>query len=297
MDNSNKPLIGRRRLLGACACGMPFAWLGLAGRASAQECGQMLGVGPRSAFTKVVSADQVEQAAAQQYLQLKKEAGSKRALAPANHPQLVRLRSIGERIVPFALECNPRARQWQWEFNLVGSNQINAFCMPGGKIAFYSGILENLSLNDDEVAMIMGHEIAHALQEHAREQMGKSMATRGVLEIGAALLGLGGGGRLLGDLGAQLLSLKFGRDDETEADRIGLVLGARAGYDPSAGVTLWEKMAAASKGAPPQFLSTHPSSPSRIKDIQAALPKVGPMFERAAKPSQRFQPAAPRGGQ
>ena len=296
MNSSNAPVINRRRLLAACFCGGTLSWLGLAGRASAQECGQVLGVGARSAFTKVISADQVEQAAAQQYLQLKKEAGSKRALAPANHPQLVRLRTIGERIVPLAMECNPRAKGWKWEFNLVASNQINAFCMPGGKIAFYSGILENLRLTDDEVAMIMGHEIAHALQEHAREQMGKSMATRGVIEIGAALLGLGGGGRLLGDLGGQLLSLKFGRDDETEADRIGLVLGARAGYDPSAGVTLWGKMAAASKGAPPQFLSTHPSSPSRIKDIQAALTKVGPLYERAAKPAQRFQAAAPRGG-
>ena len=297
MDSTNTPVLKRRRLLASCICGTSLSWLGLAGRANAQECGQILGVGARSAFTKVISAEQVEQAAAQQYLQLKKEAGSKNALAPANHPQLARLRAIGERIVPLAVECNPRAKQWKWEFNLVGSNQINAFCMPGGKIAFYSGILENLRLNDDEVAMIMGHEIAHALQEHAREQMGKSMATRGVIEIGAALLGLGGGGRLLGDLGGQLLSLKFGRDDETEADRIGLVLGARAGYDPSAGVTLWEKMAAASKGAPPQFLSTHPSSPSRIKDIQAALTKVGPIYDKAPKPSQRFQPAAKRSGQ
>ncbi|MFM9970822.1 MAG: M48 family metallopeptidase [Burkholderiales bacterium] len=283
----------RRRLLAACGCGAPLILLG-SQSAFAQECGNLLGVGSRSVFTKAVSAEQVEQAASLNYQQLKKEAGSKRALAPANHPQVVRLRAIAERIVPLAMECNPRARQWQWEVNLVGSNQINAFCMPGGKIAFYSGILENLRLDDDEVAMIMGHEIAHALQEHAREQMGKSMATRGAIEVGAALLGLGGGARLLGDLGGQLLSLKFGRDDETEADRVGLVLAARAGYDPRAGVTLWEKMAAANKGAPPQFLSTHPSSPSRIKDIQAALPKVAPLYERAAKPPQRFQPAVPR---
>jgi len=284
----------RRRLITACACGVPLAWLGISTRASAQECGQILGVGSRSVFTNAVSADQVEAAAAQQYLQLKQEAGSKRALAPNDHPQLARLRAIGERIVPIAMECNPRARQWKWEFNLIGSNQINAFCMPGGKIAFYTGILENLRLNDDEVAMVMGHEIAHALQEHAREQMGKSMATRGVLEIGAALLGLGNGARMLGDLGAQLLSLKFGRDDETQADRIGLVLGARAGYDPKAGITLWEKMSAANKGAPPQFLSTHPSSPNRIQDIRTALARVEPLYERAPKPTQRFEPAQPR---
>jgi predicted Zn-dependent protease len=281
------PSLHRRRLLAACACGAPLAWLGPVGRASAQECGQILGVGSTSAFTKVISADQVEQAASRQYLQLKQQAASKKALASPDHPQLTRLRAIGGRIVPIAMQCNPRARQWQWEFNLVGSNQINAFCMPGGKIAFYTGILDNLKLSDDEVAMVMGHEIAHALQEHAREQMGKNMATRGVLEIGAAILGLGGGGRLLGDLGAQMLSLKFGRDDETEADRIGLVLGARAGYDPRAGVTLWQKMAAANKNGPPQFLSTHPSSPNRIRDIEAALPKVLPLYQAASKPARK----------
>lgn len=243
----------------------------------------MLGVGARSAFTKVISADQVEQAAAQQYLQLKQQAESKRALAPANHPQVARLRGIGNRIVPLAMNCNPRARQWRWEFIVVGSNQINAFCMPGGKIAFYTGILEKLSLTDDEVAMVMGHEIAHALQEHAREQMGKNMATRGALEIGAALLGLGSGGRLIADIGSQLLQLKYGRDDETEADRVGLVLAAQAGFNPRAGVSLWEKMSAANRNAPPQFLSTHPSGPNRIRDIQQALPRVEPLYARAVK--------------
>ena len=131
----------RRRLVASCLCGAPFAWLGTLGVARAQECGQLLGVGARSKFTRVVSAEQVEQAAEQQYLQLKRQASAQRALASPDHPQLTRLRAIGERIVPLATECNPRARQWQWEFNLVGSSQINAFCMPGGKIAFFTGIL------------------------------------------------------------------------------------------------------------------------------------------------------------
>lgn len=288
--------ISRRSMLATCVCCVPAWGLGM-NRALAQECGQLLGVTGRSTFTKVVSADQVEQAAVQQYAQLKQKASSQRALAPADHPQAARLRSIAQRIIPFANECNPRARNWQWEVSLLGSNQINAFCMPGGKIAFYTGILEILRLDDDEVAMVMGHEIAHALQEHAREQMGKNMATRGAIEIGAAILGLGGGGRMLADLGGQLLSLKYGRDDETEADRVGLVLAARSGYSPGAGVSLWRKMSEASKGAPPQFLSTHPSGPNRIKDIEAALPKVNPIYQGAPKPSQRFAPAAPRQAQ
>jgi predicted Zn-dependent protease len=123
--------------------------------------------------------------------------------------------------------------------------------------------------------------------------MGKQYATRGAIELGAALFGLGNTGRTVAGLGGQLLTLKFGREDESEADLVGMDLAARAGYDPHAGVTLWQKMGAASKGAPPQWLSTHPSGPTRIKDIEASLPKVEPVYERAAKPAQRFAPPPP----
>jgi predicted Zn-dependent protease len=221
---------------------------------------------------------------------LQQQAAEKKALAPDNHPQLVRLRAIELRIRPHTYEWNERARQWKWEVNLIGSSQINAFCMPGGKIAFYFGILDKLQLNDDEVAMIMGHEAAHALREHARERVGKNYATRGAIEIGAALFGLDNAGRMAADMGGQLLTLQFGREDESEADLIGMELAARAGYDPAAGVTLWQKMASANKGAPPQFLSTHPSGPTRIKDIQDNLHKVEPLFARAERPAQRFEP-------
>ncbi len=247
-------------------------------------------VGRTSRLAKLVPADQLEGEAAQQYLQLTREFGGKRALAPPNHPQVLRLRAIAQRIIPFAPAWNERARQWRWEVNLLGSNELNAFCMPGGKIAFYAGILQKLQLNDDEVAAIMGHEMAHALREHARERMGKSYATRGVIEIGSALLGLGSLGRTAADMGGQLLSLKFSRDDETEADIVGMDLSARAGYDPAAGVALWQKMLAANKGAPPQWMSTHPASQTRIRDIQAKLPKVQPLYDQAAKPTQRYAP-------
>ncbi len=247
-------------------------------------------VGRNSRFTQLVSAEQIEGAAAQQYLQMKREAAGQRALVEAKHPQVLRLRSIASRIVPFALPWNERARQWQWEVNLLASKELNAFCMPGGKIAFYYGILQKLQLNDDEVASIMGHEVAHALREHARERIGKSMATRGALEIGAALFGLGDLGRLAAGMGSQLLSLKFGREDESEADIVGMDLAARAGYNPAAGVTLWQKMLGASKGSPPKWLSSHPSGESRIKDISDKLPKVQPLYSRAPRPPQRFEP-------
>ena len=252
-------------------------------------------VDKESTFTKLVPAEQVEAAAQQQYRQMLQQASQQRALAPDNHPQVVRLRAIAQRLVPFTnaanLNSTSRAANWNWEVNLIGSQQINAFCMPGGKIAFYSGILEQLKLTDDEVAQVMGHEIAHALREHARARMGKSAATNLAIGIGSALFGLGSGGQYVANMGAQLVSLKFGRDDESEADKIGLDLAARAGYDPQASVRLWQKMATANKGAPPQWLSTHPAGATRIKDLQANIPDVENLYARADKPRQRFEPA------
>jgi len=251
-------------------------------------------VGPRSSFSQLVSAEQIEQAAQQQYLQLQQQAAAKGAIAGPGNAQLLRLRAIAQRLIPFTYEWNERARQWRWEVNLIASPQINAFCMPGGKIAFFTGILDKLKLTDDEVAMVMGHEMTHALREHARERIGKTAATRGAIELGAAILGLGNGGRYLAGVGGQLLTLQFSRSDESEADLVGMELAARAGYDPHAGVTLWQKMAAANKSAPPQWASTHPSGPTRIRDIERSLPLVEPLYRRAAKPPQRFD--APRGG-
>ncbi len=245
-------------------------------------------VGPRSSFSKLVSAEQIEKAAQQNYVQLMQQASGKGAVAGPSQPQTARLRAIAQRLIPFTYEWNERARGWRWEVNLINSPQINAFCMPGGKIVFFTGILEKLKLTDDEVAMIMGHEMAHALREHARERMGKTYATQGAIEIGAAIFGLGSGGRYLAGMGGQLATLKFGRDDESEADLVGMELAARAGYDPRAGITLWNKMAAASKGAPPQFISTHPSGPTRIRDIERSLPQVEPLYARAARPPQRY---------
>ena len=251
-------------------------------------------VGPPSALTQLVPAEQVERAATGQYASMLSQAAQQRAVGPADHPQVKRLRYIAARIIPFTAEWNPRAKSWRWEVNLIGSKQVNAFCMPGGKIAFYYGILDRLQLSDDEVAMVMGHEMTHALREHAREQMGKNMATRGAIEIGAAIFGLGNGGRLLADMGGQLLTLRFGRADETEADLVGLELAARSGYDPRAGITLWEKMAAANQRGSVELLSTHPSGPTRISDIRANLPKVAGLYARAPKPDERFAPPAPR---
>ena len=249
-------------------------------------------VGRTSRFTKLVSAEQVEAAAEQEYQKMLAAARQQQALAGPEQPQVRRLRAISQRIIPNAKSWNPRATQWNWEVNLLGSKELNAFCMPGGKIAFYYGILQKLQLSDDEVATIMGHEMAHALREHARERMGKTAATNVGAGVLSALLGLGSAGNTLLNAGGQLLTLKFSREDETEADIVGMDLAARAGYDPAAGVTLWQKMMAGNRGAPLQFLSTHPAGDTRIKDIQNKLPKVQPLYTQAAKPDRRYGPPA-----
>jgi len=234
-----------------------------------------------SVFAGLVPAAEVEQSAHKQYSDMMKEAASKNALGPDNHPEVIRLRRIAKELIPHSYDWNPRAKEWRWEVNLVGSNQINAFCMPGGKIAFYSGILTQLKLTDHEVAMVMGHEIAHALREHARERMGKNAATGIGANLLGQVLGLGQIGQTITNYGAQLLTLEFSRSDETEADLVGMELAARAGFNPRAGVSLWTKMSAAQKNAPPQWLSTHPSGSRRIAEIEFNLPRVLPLYERA----------------
>src|SRR5688572_2566260 len=235
--------------------------------ALAREPDEGVKVGNPSFLRKLVSAERIEKAAALQFGQLKTQAEAKRALLPPDHPQNERLRRIARDLLPHADKWNPRAKDWRWEVVTLQSRNINAFCMPGGKIVFFTGILEQLRLTDDEVAMIMGHEIAHALREHARERAAKTTLTNVTGRI-VGLLIFGQGGDVLGAAGSNLLTLKFSRDDEREADLVGMELAARAGFDPAAGVTLWEKMSAAARGAPPQWMSSHPNSESRIALIK-----------------------------
>ncbi len=234
-----------------------------------------------SPLRKLMPAQQLEAQALQQYTSMKTQAQQQGALVPNHHPQVVRLRAIAKKLIPHAQRWNEHATSWQWEVNLINSSQINAFCMPGGKIAFFSGILDTLKLTDDEVAIVMGHEMAHALREHGRERAAKGTA----LQLGAALtsslLGLGNTGQMAIGQGAKMWMLKFSRDDETEADLVGFDIAARAGYDPRAGIALWQKMGIVNKGAPPQWLSTHPAGKNRIAEMQKHLPEVMPLFAKA----------------
>jgi predicted Zn-dependent protease len=168
---------------------------------------------------------------------------------------------------------------------VINSNELNAYCMPGGKIMFYSGLIRQLNLSDEEIAVVMGHEIAHALREHSREQVSQAIAAQSAIGIGAALLGLGQGSSDMANIAYQsLIATRFSRTDENEADRIGLELTARAGYDPRAGVSLWQKMIKAnSGGSPPAFLSSHPTDSSRVQQIEALLPTVMPFYTAARR--------------
>jgi predicted Zn-dependent protease len=160
--------------------------------------------------------------------------------------------------------------------------------MPGGKMAVYSGLIEKLQATDDELAAVMGHEISHALREHSREAISRQMATQTAVGIAGALFGIGDLGQGLGNMVADVtLNLPNSRTNEQEADRIGVELAARAGYNPEAAISLWQKMAKLnSAGAPPKWLSTHPSNEDRIKDIQVYAQKVMPLYTAAkASPS------------
>jgi predicted Zn-dependent protease len=231
-------------------------------------------------------ARQFDQQSKLQYDQMLNEAHKKDAVATEKNAQLIRLRAIAKRLIPFTARWNPDAASWKWEVNLLNSPTVNAFCMPGGRIAFYNGILTKLNLTDDEVAMVMGHEIAHALREHAREQAGKNTATSLVARIaGAAGAAYFGVDPRLGDAAAGVVAkgaaLSYSRGDETEADLVGMDLAARAGFDPRAGIALWQKMGSVNKSQPLPFLSTHPSGKDRINEMNKNMHLVLPVFAKA----------------
>lgn len=243
-------------------------------------------VRPMSRLRVLASEQQMESQSKQQYTAMMQQASQKGALVPASDPQVVRLRTIAKRMIPHTVRWNPAAAKWEWQVNLIATNQVNAFCMPGGRIGFFSGILTQLKLTDDEAAAIMGHEIAHALREHGRAQMGKSAATSVAARLGgaavAAFFGIDPGiTDTVAQYGAQALALKYSRDDEREADLIGLDIAARAGFDPRAGVVLWQKMAALNKRAPPEFLSTHPGGEGRIAQMNAHMNVLLPLYAKA----------------
>lgn len=230
-----------------------------------------------------VSAGALEEAAQGEYAKVIADAQQKGVLNK-NASYVARVRNIANKLVPQTAHFRPDARSWKWEVNVLSSPEVNAWCMPGGKIAVYSGLIEKLQATDDELAAVMGHEIAHALREHARERASEQMIASGVVSVGAALLGLGD----LGQKGAEyaymgLIGLPNSRRHETEADRVGIELAARAGYDPRAAITLWQKMGQVGGSEPIKFLSTHPTQSDRLKDLTQYAERVMPLYQQARR--------------
>lgn len=238
----------------------------------------------RSQFM-LLPASTVNNMSVQSYAQTLQEAQKKNTLN-ADPRLLNRVTAISNRLISQVGVFRPDAAKWKWEVNVEKNDQLNAYCMPGGKIMVFSGLADKLNATDDELAAVIGHEIAHALREHGRERMSQAYVQQFGLQALASLVG-GTAGSMAAQgagMGTQLFfSLPNGREQEREADRMGLELAARAGYNPDAAVTLWQKMSAANKSSQPEFLSTHPASENRIRDLQALGPKVRPLYEAARR--------------
>ncbi|MEH6389554.1 MULTISPECIES: M48 family metallopeptidase [Pseudomonas] len=259
---------------------LPFLWLVGCETVQTTQAGAV-GVNREQRMVSALPAEQVDQMAAKAYDEMLSEARSEGVLN-TDTAMLKRLRGIADNLIPQVTHFRQDAPDWDWEVNLIENEQLNASCMPGGKILFFTGIVEKLNLSDDEIAQIMGHEIAHALREHGREAISRAYISQTGTQLVGALLGLGEVSRQAADAAVQYgLTLPNSRSNESEADLIGLELAARAGYKPEAAVTLWQKMGAAAQGAPPEFLSTHPSSGGRIETLRNAIPRVQPLYEAA----------------
>lgn len=240
-------------------------------------------VGIERKQTLWVSSGEVEQASAKAYLDLLHQAERQGALNQ-NAQEVARVRTVAQRLISAAALFRTDAPGWNWEVNVIGSKEVNAWCMPGGKVAVYSGLMESLQLSGNELAAVMGHEIAHALREHGRERASRALAANlGLAVVGAAVGADKAQMDLAGLIADLTIHLPNSREFETEADRIGVELAARAGYDPRAALTLWDKMQRGEGTSLPQWLFTHPTHENRRRDLVDYSQRVLPLYEEAVR--------------
>jgi predicted Zn-dependent protease len=249
----------------------------------------------------LVSEQEAIDASSQAYVQTLQPI-AKQGKLNDNAATKARIDNITARLIPQAIKYRPETEAWDWQVNVIDDPKtLNAWCMAGGKMAIYTGIIQQINLSDDEIAQVMGHEIAHALAKHTAERMSVAMAQQTALQIGAALLGQGGVGSQLALQAAAAattvgVQLPNSRSQESEADRIGIELAAKAGYDPHAAVTLWQKMTQATGSAgKSDFLSTHPASEKRMEALAQLIPQMMPFYEdKSPRPTYRFKTASAR---
>jgi hypothetical protein len=238
--------------------------------------------GSAAVFRNLIPSSMLESQATAEFDEIARGADHASRLYPATDARVKRLRAMTDELIPFSLKWNERAKNWKWDIAVIRSPDIRMYCLPGGKIVVYSGLLDRMRLNDNELGMLLGHEIAHALREHARERLGEQQAAQlgsgsipqlfGLADLGAAPLGIG----------TQLLEMKYESTDETEADVIGSDIASRAGFDPRAAITLWDKLATATRSNRNQgFIYVHPYTPTRRADIMKRLPDMLPLYAKA----------------
>jgi predicted Zn-dependent protease len=233
----------------------------------------------------LVSDAEAAKESTQAYSQLVSQAHKKGAL-DSNPQTIARVRGITERLVPQAVKLRPETKNWQWEVHVIQSKEVNAWCMAGGKMAVYTGLLVTIQPTDDELAQVMAHEISHALLSHQAEKMSRVQMQKAGLQLGVlagAIAGynLGGVAGLADTAATVALQLPNSREAESEADSVGMRLAAQAGYDPLAAVTLWEKMLKVSGSGTPELLSTHPSPETRIQAMRALADKYMPVYQQS----------------
>lgn len=245
----------------------------------------------RSQFM-MASTEDVNRLSAASYSEQNQKAKEKNILVTSG-PTYDRLKLIANRLIPQTEVFRDDTRQWDWQLTLINAPTLNATCAPGGKITFYTGIIEQLNLNDDEIAAIMGHEIAHALREHGRERVSQAAAQNVLVNIATALAGpYGSAVSAANQVAHYAIVLPNSRENESEADAIGLELAARAGYNPIGAISVWQKMLKATKDKnSPEFLSTHPSGETRIEQLTALMPAVEPIYKVAPKPPPPKKPS------
>ena len=235
--------------------------------------------------------------AAEGYQQVLNEARSENALDTRSQTAQ-RVHNVFNRMVPIANANNRTGIPFQWEMNVIRSDELNAWAMPGGKMAVYSGLVEKLNLTDDELAAVIGHEMTHALREHSKAQVGQQLLTGIGMQLGGSILAqnsnidpqtLQTGGALLSEYG---ISKPFSRQHETEADIGGLMLMASAGYNPQAALSVWQKMEQAGSSGMPSFLSTHPSGADRIQVLQQHMPEAMALYQQSGGRAPAPMPAA-----
>lgn len=244
--------------------------------------GRVVRFGNIGVFRNLIPSPTLEAQAAAEYNEIVRGAAHSKLLYPDNDPHVQRVRQFVDRLAPYSLKWSDRVKNWKWEVAVIRSPDIRMYCLPGGKIVVYGGLLDRVKLNDNELGMLLGHEIAHAVREHVRERLGEQQAAQIESGVVPQLFGLADLGVFPLGIGSRLVEMHYGRADETEADVIGSDIAARAGFDPRAALTLWDKLAVATKSDRDQgFIYVHPYTPARRADIAKRLADMMPLYAKA----------------